>query len=283
MASRISKPPTVGGPHRAGAATPIKSTTAPLFPYAPPGLGRPRMPDEGRAPVLPDAPAAERPSAASGRQPPVLNQTFPPGTLVQGSSAVPVADWDQAPDTAPHALREVPLHDLQPALCILSSGVFAGVEMHVDRTLRIGRDVDNDIRIPGDIAMSRHHAVIVPTEDCLFVEDLGSRNGTFVNGARIGRAPLNHNDRIRIGDTLLQVRYQPRRLPSSANSAPPVGSRGGQGDILRAWRKHKGLTQTDLAARLGVSQRTVSLWEQGAPISAENLKNLREKGGCDLF
>ena len=206
-------------------------------------------------------------------------------------SAPPVAtnDWEQPDVTAPNALRELSLMPLVPTLCILSSNVYAGVELLVDRKLRIGRDGDNDIRLPGDVSMSRHHAVFIPTPDCLFIEDLGSTNGTMVNGALVQRAPLNHNDRVRIGDTMFQVRYEPRRGLSQETPPPATvisqnnGQNHGTGEALRSWRRAQGLTQTDLAGRLGVSQRTVSLWEQGAPISPENLRNLREKGGCDVL
>lgn len=206
--------------------------------------------------------------------------TFPPGALAHAASAVPVVDWEQAADTKPNALPSVTIRQLQPTLCILTAGVFAGIEIPVDRTLRIGRDFDNDIRMPSDIAMSRHHARIVPSNDCLLVEDLGSRNGSFVNGAKVERAPLNHNDRLRIGDTLIQVRYQVRRQAAMTSSQEPLAVPGTTlGSRLRTWRKAQGLTQTELASRLGISQRTVSLWEQGAVISVENLKHLREKLG----
>jgi DNA-binding XRE family transcriptional regulator len=197
----------------------------------------------------------------------------------------PAGDWTQPDVTAPNALRELPVRPLVPTLCILSSNVYAGVELLVDRTLRIGRDPDNDIRLPGDVSMSRHHAVFTPTSDCLFIEDLRSTNGTLVNGALVQRAPLNHNDRVRIGDTLFQVRYEPLRGLSQRTPPPATvpNQQDGTGAALRTWRRGKGLTQTDLAGQLGVSQRTVSLWEQGAPISPDNLRNLREKAGCDVL
>lgn len=182
--------------------------------------------------------------------------------------------------TAPRSLAELPLQNLKPTLCILSAGVYAGIEVVIDRVLRIGRDAGNDLRLPGDVAMSRHHARVTPTPECLFIEDLGSTNGTYVNGVRVQRAPLNHNDRIRIGDAMFQVRYE--QLPAGSLAVEPTAP-SHLGEELRAWRKQQGLTQTALSAKLGVSQRTVSLWEQGAPISAENQKKLREKAGCPLF
>lgn len=206
---------------------------------------------------------------------------------LRGQGAGYAGDWDQPAVTSPSGLQELPLTNLQPTLCILSSKVYAGIEVLVDRALRIGRDADNDLRLPGDSAMSRHHAVIFPTDECLFVEDVGSTNGTFVNGLRVGKAPLNHNDRVRIGDTVFQVRYAQVAPSVSAASAVSGGAASNSnhdksdnhGEALRRWRKDSGLTQTALAAKLGVSQRSVSLWEQGAAISPENLKKLRDKAG----
>lgn len=210
-----------------------------------------------------------------------LNETIP--RRPRRPSGVVAADWDNAQVTAPNAIPVVPVHNLRPTLSILSSSVHPSVDVLVERTLRIGRDASNDIRLPGDRSMSRHHAIIIPTLEGLFVEDGGSTNGTFVNGVRIKRAPLNHNDRLRLGETMIQVRYEP--IPDVSAEAPPSSntSRGSQGELLRAWRKQQGLSQAELATILGVSQRTVSLWEQGAQISPENLKNLRDKAGCNLL
>lgn len=53
--------------------------------------------------------------------------------------------------------------------------------------------------------VSRRHAQIIKQGAQYFVEDLGSGNGTFVNGKQItGRTPLNHDDRIKLGPILLR-------------------------------------------------------------------------------
>lgn len=63
----------------------------------------------------------------------------------------------------------------------------------------LGRSSNNDIVI-SDLALSRNHAVIFSRGDQFFVEDAGSRNGTFLNRARV-EAPvgLRHGDMVRIG------------------------------------------------------------------------------------
>src|SRR5215813_5978318 len=69
-----------------------------------------------------------------------------------------------------------------------------------DRVLRIGRSDKNDVVLVDDLA-SRNHAMLQQSGDGLFyLTDLGSSNGTTVNGARVS-APviLKPGDRIRIG------------------------------------------------------------------------------------
>jgi pSer/pThr/pTyr-binding forkhead associated (FHA) protein len=64
---------------------------------------------------------------------------------------------------------------------------------------RIGRNSDNDIVIEGD-RVSRYHAEIVREGDQMMVVDKKSRNGVWLNGARIkDSAPITSGDAIRIG------------------------------------------------------------------------------------
>ena len=62
----------------------------------------------------------------------------------------------------------------------------------------IGRRADNDICLP-DLAVSGEHAVVVTILADSFLEDLGSTNGTLVNGKAIGKHFLRDRDRIDIG------------------------------------------------------------------------------------
>lgn len=68
--------------------------------------------------------------------------------------------------------------------------------------VKIGRNPDNDIRIDDNNA-SRFHCRILCNEDGTYIlEDLKSKNGTFVNGLRINRRiTLRHGDKIRVGNT----------------------------------------------------------------------------------
>lgn len=66
----------------------------------------------------------------------------------------------------------------------------------------IGRDPDNDI-VVDDLMASRHHAELVVSDGSLEVVDLGSQNGTYVNGTRVSRAPIRLGDVVNIGKSTL--------------------------------------------------------------------------------
>jgi len=67
-----------------------------------------------------------------------------------------------------------------------------------DNPLRIGRSPDNDL-ILRDPATSGHHARLERRGTQWFIVDLGSTNGTLVNGEPIQERELKHKDEIKIG------------------------------------------------------------------------------------
>ncbi len=69
----------------------------------------------------------------------------------------------------------------------------------------IGRGTEADIRLP-DTGVSRKHVDVVLDGGTAICEDLGSTNGTLVNGRRISRQPLSDGDVIRIGHSVLVYR-----------------------------------------------------------------------------
>ena len=70
----------------------------------------------------------------------------------------------------------------------------------------IGRSDDNRIALAGDDFASGHHARVESARDGVWVIDLGSTNGTFVNGERIdGRHRLREGDVVQVGDTELRL------------------------------------------------------------------------------
>ena len=70
--------------------------------------------------------------------------------------------------------------------------------------LTIGRAADNDLVI-SDSRVSRHHARIAGRRGTLVYADLGSTNGSRVNGVAVGELVLGAGDRIEVGDTMIIV------------------------------------------------------------------------------
>ena len=83
-----------------------------------------------------------------------------------------------------------------------------GDEFDLDSTsLTIGRSGQNDVSLEGDEFASARHVRIDPRRDGVWVQDLGSTNGTYVNGIRIdGPRRLTPGDLVRVGET--ELRYE---------------------------------------------------------------------------
>jgi hypothetical protein len=96
------------------------------------------------------------------------------------------------------------------SLVVLSS---PALKVDSERTLdsspvTIGRSPDNDMDVTDDEFASSHHARVEPRRDGVWVEDVGSTNGTFVNGVKLTRPQkLTGGDIIRVGET--DLRFEP--------------------------------------------------------------------------
>jgi len=83
-----------------------------------------------------------------------------------------------------------------------------------NHNLSIGRKHSNDIQL-NDLTLSGRHALISSIPDYVFIEDLGSTNGTLINGNHVKKVALEHGDIIQIGHHQLtymcepETRYEP--------------------------------------------------------------------------
>ena len=92
-------------------------------------------------------------------------------------------------------------------IVIKSPALEAGEEVPVDSMpVSIGRGGQNEIPLDGDEFASAQHARFESRRDGLWVEDIGSTNGTFVNGARVTTPRrLSKGDVVRVGQTDFRV------------------------------------------------------------------------------
>jgi pSer/pThr/pTyr-binding forkhead associated (FHA) protein len=116
-------------------------------------------------------------------------------------------------------------------------------EFTVDSGLTIGRLPDNAVVIDNP-AVSGHHARVVREGDDVVLEDLGSTNGTFVNGRHVSRHVLQHGDEVLVG------KHQLAFSRPAAEHALPVRSLEGLGDtVYLDTERHRALRATIETAR----------------------------------
>src|SRR5712691_9967427 len=72
-------------------------------------------------------------------------------------------------------------------------------------TFLVGRTSDSHLYLPDDRFFSRHHCLLEISPPHCLLRDLGSTNGTFVNGQRVAEAALKNGDQIQGGETVLLV------------------------------------------------------------------------------
>jgi pSer/pThr/pTyr-binding forkhead associated (FHA) protein len=91
------------------------------------------------------------------------------------------------------------------AMAIVLSGFYEGLEVAIDRDrIVIGRGRKADLAL-AEATISRAHAALGFDGERFFVEDLGSTNGTLVNGARVSRQALKSEDEIQMGKLRIGV------------------------------------------------------------------------------
>jgi len=91
------------------------------------------------------------------------------------------------------------------ATATVCTGFYAGLEVPIDRErIVIGRGRGADLAL-AEATISRAHAAVGLDEEGFYVEDLGSTNGTLLNGGRIRRQRLKNDDEIQMGKLVICV------------------------------------------------------------------------------
>ena len=113
---------------------------------------------------------------------------------------------------------------------VIHEGPGAGSEHPVDGELILGREQGSADLVIDDPGVSRRHARVIPDNGGVVVEDLGSSNGTYVNGERIsGPVELGAGDEVQVGATVMGVEggtaatalMPPGAPPTETHPAPP--------------------------------------------------------------
>jgi ABC transport system ATP-binding/permease protein len=188
-------------PAEAAPAAAFEAAAAAAAPFAPPAAFEPAAPFE---PVAPFEPAPPFEPAA-----PLPQHAAPP------QAPPPQAPPRQAPPRqAPP--QQAPLRPAAAAAGAAAPAVARELLPSVDRrptsrmplpvkALRIGRIPDNDLVLP-DLDVSRHHAELRKSPTGTYeIVDLGSHNGTFVNGRRVSSAVIGEDDIVSIGRSTFRL------------------------------------------------------------------------------
>ena len=85
-------------------------------------------------------------------------------------------------------------------------GPEAGRQVPLETIVDIGREPSLPLHLDADTQVSRRHARITAQGGAATVEDLGSTNGTFVNGRKVSSpVTLERGDHLKVGNTVLEV------------------------------------------------------------------------------
>lgn len=193
-------------------------------------------------------------------------------------------------DVAPSILR-----DVARLVVRTGEGTERAVSLDADR-LTIGRTEDNDLTLD-DGLVSRRHAELVRSQDGFTFVDLGSHNGSKVNGQTSREHRLQHGDQIRVGRSSLRFEDPQAALPRPTEEhrlqvdrsidetwshvhAQPVSGEGGEGAALQ-----QALGRLELLDRVGRRVLSVATLDEVMEIALKLVLDAirAERGAIELW
>ena len=163
------------------------------------------------------------------------------------------------------------------------SGKYQGGEfpLEEEREIIVGRSSDLDMVLVEEM-VSRRHARIQLVGGSVNIDDLGSTNGTFVNGERVTHAELQEGDRVLIGSNILKVVATDASAPAGAPMDAVHMSRGGPRGTATDARMSGNLEEIplpDLLQLFGSSRKTGTL----TVTSEDKVGRIHLRGGLIHF
>jgi len=159
---------------------------------------------------------------------------------------------------------------------LISTAGEQSIDLQLGRTLVVGRAVTSDIPIY-DPTISRRHAEVSLSDNGVRIKDLGSSNGTFLNGAKVAEAEAGPNDVVTFGKVAFRVKEvtapapRPQVVPAPAEFTNPRAAVPG-GTIVR---------QLPVSASGGVPAIVIDQPQPGGAshlkVKAQTLEERREK------
>ena len=147
----------------------------------------------------------------------------------------PRADVPVRPAPAPERSTRIVRYTFPPpepgrptAILKGRSGIIGNLSFNIEKPLfKIGAAEGSDLRVTNDDYVSNDHAIIRYDSGSLYLADRGSRNGTFLNGARLAQTPLplSVGDQIRFGHSEVTVEA------TDGAAAPQAENRVGEGSV----------------------------------------------------
>ncbi len=160
-----------------------------------------------RPPARPPAPSGIKAPGSGGVSPggmvcPGTTRALPPGRCAAGAESIEETALESP---AQKVLRKPSLLGGKSIYLTVLEGTQKGRSFDITGigTYTIGRK-ECDVVLEDDKVSRKHASIVIIREGQYAVTDLASRNGTFVNGVRLTRRNLQHNDLIRIGNTTLR-------------------------------------------------------------------------------
>ena len=182
---------------------PLPPAKPPVRPPSPGGINAPGGTPGGGSMICPGTGDSRRPAARAAR---AVNA----GARAMGASARPAGGAGAIDETALESsaqkmLRRPSALGGKSIYLTVIEGDLKGKSFDITGvgTYTIGRR-DCDVVLDDEKVSRKHASIIIVQADRYAVQDLASRNGTFVNGVRLSRRNIQHNDLIRIGNSTLR-------------------------------------------------------------------------------